>query len=139
MGHALRWVLLLPAVLGTWLGVFYLFADYHRSLTAPCESAPSLPQCTDPLNVFLVNILPSLGAAVSAVLVLYVTFLMAPSKKLEAVRICFGVGAAIAFTGAWINAGTRSWDMLAAACSALLVGIITVAVASRVTAAKSRA
>jgi hypothetical protein len=131
MGHALRWILLLPGVLASWLGTFYVFAEYHRHLTAPCDSAPSLPECTDPLRVLLVNTLPSIGAAVSAVLVLVVTYLIAPTARMKAVRICFGVGAAIAFAGAWANAVAQSWGMFSAACAALVAGTIAVLVMSK--------
>lgn len=122
----------MPGVLATWVGVFYVFAVYHRSLTAPCDSGLSLPECTDPLQIFLVNTLPSFGAATSAVLVLIVTFLIAPTARVKAVRICFCVGAAIAFTGAWVNAVGKDWDMFAAACSALVAGTIAVMVVSHI-------
>jgi len=139
MGRALRWILLLPGVLASWLGTFYVFAEYHLSLTAPCDSAPSLPECTDPLRVFLVMTLPAIGAAVSAVLVLLVTYLIAPTAKMKAVRICFGVGAAIAFTGAWANMVSKNWDMFSAACAALVAGTIAIWLISRVVGAKEAA
>ena len=139
MGRALRWILLLPGVLASWLGTFYVFAEYHRSLTAPCDSAPSLPECTDPLRVLLVNTLPSFGAAFSAVLVLLVTYLIAPTARMTAVRICFGVGAAIAVVGAWANAVAQSWDMFFAACAALVAGTIAVLVIAKLGAVKEAA
>jgi len=131
MGHVLRWILLLPGVLASWLGVFYVFGAYYSNLTAPCDSAPTLPECTDPLHVLLTKTLPSLGAAVSAVLVVSVAFLIAPTAKVKVMRLCFCVGVAIAFTGAWINAVAKNWDMFFAACSALAAGIFAVKLISR--------
>jgi len=126
----LRWLLLAPSILASWLGVFYVFASYHRSLTAPCESGPMPAQCGDPLHVFLVQALPSFGAAVSAVLVLTVTFVVAPVAKIKAARLCFCIGMAIAITGIWVNAVERNWDYFFAACSALIAGLVALKVIS---------
>ena len=139
MYHSLRWFLLLPGVIASWLGTFYVFAEYQRTLSRPCESANSLPECTDPLHVFFVNALPSIGAAVSAVLVLVVTYLIAPTARMKSVRICFGVGAAIAIAGALMNAVAQSWDMFSAACAAPVAGAIAVWAIVKLAATKEAA
>jgi len=124
MNKHLRWILLVPCVLASWLAVFFAVGSWYSNITSRCNSAPTLPECADPVYLALENGLPSLGAAVAAALVLLVAFVVAPSAKGVVTRICFAVGAAVAVIGCVVCAIQGSWDLFAAACSVLVAGTV---------------
>ena len=124
MNKHLRWILLVPCVFASWVVVFVVVGSWYSRITDRCNSAPTLPECSDPFYLALKNGLPSLGAAIAAALVLLVTFVVAPGAKGMATRICFAVGAALAAIGAIVCAIRGSWDLFSAACSALIAGTV---------------
>jgi len=124
MSRHLRWILLVPCVLASWLVVFVAAGSWYSSITDRCNSAPTLPECSDPFYLALKNGLPSVGAAIAAALVLLVASIVAPSAKGTVTRICFVVGAALAGIGLIVCAIRGSWDLFFAACSALAAGTI---------------
>jgi len=125
MNKHLRWILLVPCVLASWLVVFVVVGSWYSKVTDRCTSAPALPECNDVLYLALKNGLPSLGAAIAAVLVLLVAFAVAPSAKGLVTRTSFAVGAAFAGVGSVMCVIAGSWNFFIAACSAVAAGAIS--------------
>jgi len=124
MNRHLRWILLVPCVLASWLLVFVAVGSWYSVITYLCNSAPTLPECSDPFYLALKNGLPSVGAAIAAALVLLVAYMVAPCAKGMVTRICFAVGAVLASIGLIVCAIQGSWDLFFAACAALVAGVI---------------
>jgi len=125
MTKQMRWILLVPCVLVSWLAVFAVLGSWYTRVTDRCTSAPTLPECNDVLYLAVKNGLPSVGAAIAAALVMLVAFAVAPSAKGVVIRICFAVGAVLASVGSIMCVIAGSWDFFMAACSALAAGALS--------------
>jgi hypothetical protein len=120
MSKATRWILVVPAALATWFAIFFFLGDYYSGLTSQCDSAPALPECQTAWYLTQKAYLPAFGAAISAIVVVLVVYLVAPSNKLRAAWVSCAVGSALA--------AAMSVADQAAAVSAISAGLATVCV-----------
>jgi hypothetical protein len=131
MTRCLRWVLLAPAVAGSWYLIVYISGSYYQRLTSKCSSAPDLAQCTTFWYLVQSNLLPALAAVVSAVTVVLVAYLVSPAKKLNAARVFFSAGASFATIAGVFLGLLGQLQLLIAAVFAVAAGALTTVLVTR--------
>jgi hypothetical protein len=122
--NVVRWVLVVPSAIVAWYFALFVGALLFGSLVAPCWSsdAPAPAFCQAawfPLELLEQTIVP-FGAGLSAVLVVLVSAIVAPSHRAAVAWIALSVGAIVAGfmgygSGAFTEAGVAVMGGLLAA------------------------
>jgi hypothetical protein len=128
----LRWILLIPVVVGSGYGIASLAIAYYRRLTAPCTYSPDLPLCTEPWYLAQWFWLPLVASIAVAIAVVLLAYLVAPSRKMLVAKLLFGAGAACAaYLEIFLGLLFQVWHIAAAGAAAIAAGFTTLALVAR--------
>jgi hypothetical protein len=133
MVERLRWILLIPVVVGSGYGIASISMAYHSRITAPCSSTPELPICSAPwyfAQWFWVPLIASMAVAIAVVTLAY---FMAPSRKMLVAKIFFGAGAACAaYLEIFLGFLFGMWSISVAGVAAIAAGVMSLVLVARV-------
>ena len=128
--NLLRWLLLLPVTIGTWYGVFFLGLVCYISLEKYL-CTPSLHEsfiCENGFSGPLMQAIPHIFVALSAVAVVVVATLCAPDYKRHTASAAFFCGTIVAVLMGW---NTQAWSLVAAAVAGGLFAVAAVGIRLR--------
>jgi len=127
----IRWILVVPSAIVAWYFALLVSALLFGFAVAPCMSSdgpqPYFCEATWYPRDALFHGMYFFGAGLSAVLVVAVSALMAPSHRTAVAWTAVGTGAAVA------SAMTYGTDLFVVAVVAIVCGVITAVVMSRAT------
>lgn len=110
-----RWVMLVPAALISWYLVFLIGLFVHRFAEVKLCPKDALISgfCHDAVVQLLLAVLMRLLVALSAAVVIGVSWWVAPKYKLQVIWFCYGIGALVAVV---LGASSNAIDLALAAC-----------------------
>jgi hypothetical protein len=131
--NVVRWILVVPGAIAAWYFALLVSALLFGLIVAPCMSSDGpQPYFCDAAwypREFLFRGMYFFGAGLSAVLVVAVSALIAPSHRTAVAWTAVGTGAAVA------SAMTYRTDLFMAAVFAIACGVTTAVVLSRAASA----
>jgi hypothetical protein len=131
LSSVIRWLLLVPSAVVAWYFVFFISLVLHEVVVGRCfdSDAPPPDYCQASWfpRDFLHEALVFFGVGLSAVVVVFVAALVAPSHKRHVAWVALAAGAALAIVAAY-GAGA-----VAEAGVAIVAGVLAAVVVSRAT------
>jgi MFS family permease len=102
MSPVLRWILILPAAIATWYATLFTGIALYQGVEALCPpDQVESGHCFAPWFLTASNALIVFGAALAAVLVMFVSASLAPAHKRQVAIATFALGTLVAISMGW--------------------------------------